>query len=1164
MDNNLERLRSIKTFPSLIKYLRDELEWPIESDDVEDLSFEYEPEELGLDPKTKVKIKEIKQLRPFVTGQPWGIFFISFEPKRLPIVALRRILRSLVIKKRQAPSKSQLASWQLNDLLFLSSYGESDGREISFAHFAEDSMMGDLPTLKVLGWNTENTVLRLEDTQQVLKEKLRWPEDETDADSWREQWSSAFKLQYRETVRTSKELATKLADLAILIRARVNDVLEVESEKGELRKLYKAFQEALIHDLSEDDFADMYAQTIAYGLLTASISRQSGGLVAENLKDMVPNTNPFLKELMQTFLTVGGRKNRIDFDELGINEVVELLRHTQMDEVLRDFGARNPQEDPVIHFYELFLKEYDPEKRMKRGVFYTPRPVVSFIVRSVDDILRTEFGLEDGLADITTWDEMASRSIPPTIAGESITPFKIPEGVNPKEPFVQILDPATGTGTFLVEVIDVIYRTMTQKWQKQGKSREDTYELWNDYVPRHLLPRIYGFELMMAPYAIAHMKIGLKLRETKYSFLSSERARVYLTNTLEEPKDFSSYFEQMAPALAHEAEAANKVKRSTPATIVIGNPPYSGHSVNNQITWIVDKVYDYKRGLPELLKPGQAKWLQDDYVKFLRYAQLLIARTGKGIVGYISNHSFLDNPTFRGLRKSFLADFTTLHLLDLHGNANKKEVAPDDSKDENVFDILQGVAVSILARSEHVSVLHADLYGTRDSKYKALSQRGKIEWGDLHPSPPLFLFVPEQTSAREEYIAGIRLDHAMNQNGDPAPGIVTTQDEFAISFTKHEAVKKVEEFLRTENEAEARKLFRLCSQSQWNYEKAKKELKTGNWKKSLVQVLYRPFDIRWTVYDSSVAVHRRHRVSRHMLGADNLGLITTRQTRDKWSILATTHPITHKALAAYDINFLFPLGLYRDIDAKLLNQEQCNVVRSNFAAEFIKEFEARLGLHFSETPQDSTNTFGPQDLFHYVYAIFHSDSYRDKYAQLLKTDFPYIQVTSDRDLFERLCALGADLVALHLLKDDYVKASWNVRQEEQRSPFNRLIGQFKGIESADVAKGHPKYKDGYVYVNPSCYFEGVPEHVWSFYVGGYRVCEKWLKDRRGRILSDEDVNHYQRIVVALDETISLIREIDRVIEKHGGWPLVGSQDRVTTTISPERGSEKRAEPLPFA
>ena len=319
MNNELERIKSIKSFPSLVKYLREELDWQIDDEDIEDLTFEYEPEELGIDRQTAAKIKEIKQLRPMVTNQPWGIFYLSFEPKRLPVVALRRILRSLVLKKRASANRSQMATWNQNDLLFISSYGEDSSRELSFAHFSDNSGLGDLPTLKVLGWDAQDTQLSLEYTHRTLKEKLRFPDDPTDAESWREQWSSAFTLRHREVVRTSIELAKRLAELATLIRDRANRVLAIESEKGAFRRLHEAFKEALIHDLSADDFADMYAQTISYGLLSARVSRPAG-LVADNLVDMVPSTNPFLKELLGTFLKIGGRDtsrtngqaNRID------------------------------------------------------------------------------------------------------------------------------------------------------------------------------------------------------------------------------------------------------------------------------------------------------------------------------------------------------------------------------------------------------------------------------------------------------------------------------------------------------------------------------------------------------------------------------------------------------------------------------------------------------------------------------------------------------------------------------------------------------------------------------------------------------------------------------------------------------------------------------------
>ena len=615
--SEIEHLKSIRSFPSLVKYLRDELDWPIDSDNFDDLTFEYEPEELGIDAKTAVKIKDIKQLRPLVSKQPWGIFFINFEPKQLPIVVLRRILRSLVIKKRASANKSQQAAWKLHDLLFISSYGESEHREITFAHFSEPNnrLFGDLPTLKVLGWDDDDTKLKIDHIVHTLSEKMRWPEDEDDAETWRRKWSDAFELRPREVITTSKDLAIRLADLAKSIRLRANLILDIESEKGSLRKMHKAFQTALIHDLNEDGFADMYAQTIAYGLLAARVSRPAG-IVADNLADMVPITNPFLKEMLGTFLSVGGRKGKIDFDELGIQDVVDLLNNpdTHMEAILRDFGKRTMQEDPVVHFYELFLKEYDKKKKVERGVFYTPQPVVSYIVRSVHELLKSEFGLEDGLASIITWGELSKKN--PGI--------KIPEGVLPNEPFVQILDPATGTATFLIEVIEIIYQTMISKWRKDGYTEFDLGDLWNDYVSRHLLPRLHGFELMMAPYAIAHMKIGLKLFETGYKFGSNERAHIYLTNSLEPPNDAAEQpvFEEMAPALAHEAKAVNTVKRKKRFTVVMGNPPYSGHSWNltSELRKIVgpyryiDNVRIKEKGALQLEKS-----IQDDYIKFIRF-----------------------------------------------------------------------------------------------------------------------------------------------------------------------------------------------------------------------------------------------------------------------------------------------------------------------------------------------------------------------------------------------------------------------------------------------------------------------------------------------------------------------------------------------------------------
>src|ERR1019366_6537575 len=674
MPDQRDALRNIRTFPQLIKYLRDELEWPIESEDFEELTFDYTPEELGIDTASAAKIQEIKRLRPLSAGQPWGIFFVKFEPKRLPVVALRRVLSRVVLKKRASANSADRAAWQADDLLFISNYGEGTERQISFAHFSQDGEKADLPTLKVLGWDNRDTPLHLDDVADTLHQRLAWPEDDKNAKRWREQWRSAFTLRHLEVITTSKDLAVRLADLARAIRDRIQTVLAIETEKGPLTKLMKAFQQALIHDLSPDDFADMYAQTIAYGLLSARVAHPAHD-TADAVATHIPVTNPFLKELMETFLHLGGRKrkerggNGIDFDELGGSEVVELLDTANMEAVARDFGDRNRDEDPVIHFYELFLKEYDAKKRMQRGVFYTPQPVVSYIVRSVHELLRTEFGLEDGLASTVTWGEMAAKH----------TGVKIPEGASPADPFVVILDPATGTATFLVEVIEVIYNTLTAKWKQQRLTDAQQKTAWNRYVPEHLLPRLHGYELLMAPYAIAHMKIGLKLYETGYRFSSDERARIYLTNALEPAADNKKQreFEEWVPALAHEAKAVNAIKSHQRFTVVMGNPPYSNFGQLNKLPFILDLLEDYKRDLDE-----KKINLDDDFIKFVRLSQYLIDESGVGVHGMITNNAYLDGLTHRLMRRCLMDTFSQVRIVNLHGSSKKKERAPDGTADE--------------------------------------------------------------------------------------------------------------------------------------------------------------------------------------------------------------------------------------------------------------------------------------------------------------------------------------------------------------------------------------------------------------------------------------------------------------------------------------------------
>jgi type I restriction-modification system DNA methylase subunit len=1169
MANDIDRIRAIKSFPSLIKYLRDDLGWEFETDDVEDLTFDYEPEELGLDAKTAVKIKDIKQLRPLVTNQPWGIFYINFEPKRLPVVVLRRVLRSLVLKRRASANRGQQAAWKLNDLLFISSYGENDERAITFAHFSDNSEVGDLPTLKVLGWDAQDTILHLEDAHRTLKEKLRFPDDPSDVEAWRAQWASAFTLRHREVVTTSIELAKRLAELATLIRDRANRVLAIESDKGAFRRLHEAFKEALIHDLSADDFADMYAQTIAYGLLSARVSRPAG-LVADNLVDMVPSTNPFLKELLGTFLKIGGRDtskanqkaNAIDFDELGINEVVELLRRANMEAVLRDFGNRNPTEDPVIHFYELFLKEYDPVKRMKRGVFYTPRPVVSFIVRSIHEILRNEFGLADGLADTTTWGEFVK--LQKTRAPKSET--RIPEGVSPDAPFVQILDPATGTGTFLVETIDVIYSTLAEKWRSERKSNREIRELWNDYVPKHLLPRLHGFELMMAPYSIAHMKIGLKLRETGYSFLSSERARIYLTNTLEEPKDFSGYFAQMAPALAHEAAEANTIKRHTPITAVIGNPPYSKNS-GNRGEHAESLVQPYKDAV---LGERNVQPLSDDYVKFIAWSNLAIGNRF-AVIGMITNRSYLEGVIHRGMRNSLLSSYDKLFVIDLHGDSNVGEAAPDGSFNENVFDITQGVAISILCRSQRTSSYSlrlVDSWGRRNDKYEFLLKHNlaNITWNSLTPTAPYYFFVPKDFSLNEEINTSWKVDQIFPNSG---MGLKTRRDHFLLSIDENDLTSRFKSLIDAGDVESLRKSFAVSDNPQWTLAKMQKLVRREGVKNGIYSIAYRPFDRRFIWYHRE-AIERgdaRYPIMQHVLKG-GLSLLVSRlsMNEDFDSVFVVNGLSEMKTAESTRGSHCFPLYIRGD-QRQMLESSNRSKGRANLAPQFIADFAARLNLRFLPDGRgDLSETFAPEDVFHYIYAVFHSPTYRTRYSEFLKIDFPRVPLTTDRTLFSKLCQLGANLVALHLLEDEYAAASWNegdggkLKDEEiqiaSANPLASDVVRFHDAGSKQVAKGFPKYDGGKVYINPTSYFGGVTEAVWNFHVGGYQVAHKWLKDRRERTLSPADITHYTRTCHALASTVEHMRLIDEVIEEHGGFPLVGSQDAAPKT-------RETADTLPF-
>jgi len=869
---------------------------------------------------------------------------------------------------------------------------------------------------------------------------------------------------------TAESLAVELAKRARFLRDVVADRLREErGAPGVLTGFYEAFQNYLIGDLTPEDFADLYAQTVTYGLFAAR-TRAGEGFSRRAAFDNIPRTVGVLRDLFR-FISLGDLPEQLAWC---VDDIAEVLAVADAAGILNRYYREGKGSDPIVHFYESFLAQYDPEERERRGVYYTPEPVVSYIVRSLHRLLKTEFGKTAGLAS---------------------------DGVT-------LLDPAAGTMTFVARASQEAMREF--ETQYGGGAREE-------FIRRHVLRNFYAFELMMAPYAVGHLKMGFFLEELGHRLADDERVRFYLTNTL----DIEELERSRLPgfsSLAEESHLAGEVKKQTPVLIVLGNPPYSGHSSNTG-EWITDLIDTYKQVDGKPLGEKNPKWLQDDYVKFLRFAQWKIEQAGCGIVGMITNHSYLDNPTFRGMRRSLMQTFDEIYVLDLHGNSLKKETCPDGSPDQNVFDIRQGVAIAFFVKRRgqqkgDATVHHADLWGLRDSKYSWLDahDRERTEWRDLRPKSPFYLFVPHDDALEVTYRRFVSIPELFPVN---SVGIVTARDGLTIHWSPEEVWKTVTVFSRMDPEL-ARQGYNLGNDVQdWEVGLAQKDLTdSGPAREKVVPVLYRPFDVRHTYYTGrsrGFICRPRPEVMRHMLTGQNLALVTPRQHKDEFGVLATTLIGAHKSVAAYDINYYFPLYLYPNTRRDdLFAHHESSERRPNLNLEFV----AALAKAYGREPS-------PEQIFHYVYAMLYAPAYRNTYAEFLRMDFPRIPFTTDARLFTALAALGKRLTELHLL-----------RSPELKPPACRFEGKGEGC----VGKGG---KDGVcydpekcrVYINTSQYFGPVSEEVWEYRVGGYQVCEKWLKDRRGRRLQLDDIRAYCCIVTAIQRTITIQQDIDALYPK---------------------------------
>lgn len=933
-----------------------------------------------------------------------------------------------------------------------------------------------------------------------------------------------------QTISSAKKLASMMAGKARLLADVIEQAVSSDEQSQantDLRQQLEAFKVILIHDITPKAFADLYAQTIAYGMFAARLHDPSpDSFSREEAAKLIPKSNPFLRKL---FNSISG--NDLDTRiEWIVDALADIFRATNIDKLLSGFGKGSGREDAFMHFYEDFLAQYDPKLRKSRGVWYTPDAVVRFIVRAVDDILKTEFGLPMGLADASTTQievdtQMQDKRTSTGKRKEKRTVHR-----------VQVLDPATGTGTFLAEVVRQVYSEF-----------EGQQGMWPQYVEQHLIPRLNGFELLMASYAMAHLKLDLVLRDTGYDMgqphgtpnakhLSAEqqRLRVFLTNSLEEAHpDTGTLF---ASWLSQEANEANAVKRDTPVMVVLGNPPYSGISTNKG-EWISGLIEDYKYVDGEHF--GEKKhWLQDDYVKFIRFGEHFIEKTGEGVLAYINNHSFLDNPTFRGMRWHLLNTFDKIYVIDLHGNAKKKEAAPDGSRDENVFDIQQGVSINLFVRTAQKKkgqlgkVYHSDIWGTRELKYAALKDErlSNITFKEANYSNPAYFFQPVDEGASKQYRKGFSTQDMFSSS---TVGFVTGKDGITIAFD--EAVVKANMlFLKENDDTAIRSRFGLKSKDarDWTVPTAKRDVEENFTNEKLVPCAYRPFDRRMTFYSGNsrgIYASPQRKIMRHFVDGKNLGIIIGRQGQVvgsmEWNMVYCTNQLT-------DFNMFYrggvmtsPLYLYPETTKQTSALTQG--VQPNLDAKLVEQLAKGIGLTYTFKPEalfdhGSGKELTPLDVLDYCYAALHSPNYRDKYKEFLKSDFPRIPFPTDARKFRPLVQLGAKLRQLHLLEwegiDKYI-TTYPIAGSNEVT--RKMSTKSIGWEATKGGKGR-------VWINDEQYFDGVPEVAWNFYIGGYQPAQKWLKDRHGRTLTFDDIRHYQRMIVALTETGKVMEEVDEI------------------------------------
>jgi len=909
----------------------------------------------------------------------------------------------------------------------------------------------------------------------IIARQLHTPPPVENCDQFKDLFETFFSFSLPK-VKSARSLAIELAKRTRFLRDEVIAVeMEEDGTKGQKQIIgvFEAFKKYLIGTLTERQFADLYAQTITYGLFAAR-TRANGEFNRRLAFDYIPNTIGILRDVFR-FISLEEPPKSL---QIIVEDIAELLQVTDVKKILHEYYSTGKGKDPIIHFYETFLSTYDPEIRERRGVYYTPEAVVGYIVRSIHSILKTHFGLSDGLAS----------------------------------PEVKLLDPAGGTLTFPAAAIHLAAKEYITKYGEGGL---------HHWIKNHILQDFYAFELMMAPYAIGHLKIGFILDELSYNLADDERFKLYLTNTLE-MEEIKQISIPGVSSLSEESHLAGEVKKEQSILVILGNPPYSGIS-SNVNEWTekllkedIDGCQSYYKVDGEPLGEKNPKWLQDDYVKFLRFAQWKIQKSGFGIVGMITNHGYLDNPTFRGMRQSLMKTFDEIYILDLHGNSLKRETTPEGGKDENVFDIRQGVAIALFVKNKkqkESGIYHSDLYGLRQEKYDWLDKNEflKENYLPVKPQAPYYFLGKHDTETIKKYLDWKKINEIFPIS---SVGIVTSRDKFVIDFKKNELRNRILQFKNLSQPDDIiAQAYNLKDKSNWKIQYSRKIAKDlDNYENYIKEILYRPFDNRYIFYHQSLIERMRFDVMCHML-EENIGLTIGRAGQvvgleHLWNLVFISNNIIDLNLYYRGGELLFPLYVYPDKNKKdLFNQHQTEK-QPNIPQAFFDTLSAVYG----KKPT-------PEDILYYIYSAFYSNIYRETYAEFLKIDFPRVPFTSDYGLFIEMGKFGKELTNLHLLKS---------------SELDSPIAKYQGSGDNDrIEKITYKEDEQSIYINKEKYFEGIAPKVWNYYIGGYQVLHKYLKDRKDRMM--DDAPRYCRIVTALYKTIEIQKQIDNIypeIEKN--------------------------------